>query len=35
MMKRSRFGCGVLALAALLGVPSEGSAQLTGLENGE
>ena len=35
MMKRSRFGCGVLALAALLGVPSAGSAQLTGVENGE
>ncbi len=35
MKKRSRFGCGVLALAALLGVPSAGSAQLTGLENGE
>ena len=35
MMKRSRFGCGVLALAALLGVPSAGSAQRTGLENGE
>lgn len=35
MMKRSRFGCGVLALAALLGVPSTTSAQLTGLENGE
>ena len=35
MMKRSQFGCGVLALAALLGVPSVGSAQLTGVENGE
>ena len=35
MMKRFRFGCGVLALAALLGVPSAGSAQRTGLENGE
>ena len=35
MMKRSWFGCGVLALAALLGVPSAGSAQLTGVENGE
>jgi glucose dehydrogenase len=34
-MKRTRFGCGGLALAALLGVPSAGSAQLTGLENGE
>jgi quinoprotein glucose dehydrogenase len=34
-MKRFRFGCGVLALAALLGVPSGGSAQLTGLQNGE
>ena len=34
-MKRTRFGCGALALAALLGVPSAGSAQLTGLENGE
>ena len=35
MLKRTRFGCVVLALAALLGVPSPGSAQLTGLENGE
>ena len=35
MMKRSRFGRGVLALAALLCVPSAGSAQTTGLENGE
>ena len=35
MIKRFRFGCGVLALAALLGVPSAGSAQTTGLENGE
>ena len=35
MMKQSRFGCGALALAALLGVPSAGSAQLTGVENGE
>ena len=34
-MKRSRFACGVLASAALLGVPSTGSAQLTGVENGE
>ena len=34
-MKRSRFGCGVLALAALLGVPSSGSGQLTGVENGQ
>ena len=34
-MKRSRFGCGVLALAALLGVPPAASAQLTGTENGE
>ena len=34
-MKQSRFGCGALALAALLGVPSAGSAQLTGVENGE
>src|SRR4029453_10804746 len=34
MVKRSRLGCGVLALAALLGVP--GSAQqLAGVENGE
>ena len=35
MMKRSRFGCGVLALAALLRVPSASSAQTMGLENGE
>ena len=35
MMKRSRFSCSVLALAALLGVPPAGSAQLTGVENGE
>ena len=35
MMKRSRIGCCVLALAALLGVASAGSAQMTGLENGE
>ena len=35
MITRSRFGCGALALAALLGVPSPGSAQLPGLENGE
>ena len=35
MKKRSRFGCGVLALAVLLGLPSSGSAQLTGTENGE
>ena len=35
MKKRSWFGCGVLALAALLGVPSASSAQLTGVENGE
>jgi quinoprotein glucose dehydrogenase len=35
MMKRSGFGCGVLALAAFLSVPSSGSAQLTGLEQGE
>ena len=33
-MKRSRIGCCVLALAALLGVASAGSAQMTGLENG-
>ena len=35
MTKRTRFGCGVLTLTALLGVPSASSAQLTGLENGE
>ncbi len=35
MMKRSWIGCRVLALAALLGVASAGSAQMTGLENGE
>ena len=35
MQKRSWFGCGVLALTALVGVPSMGSAQLTGLEKGE
>ena len=32
---RSRISCGVLALTALLGAASAGSAQLTGLENGE
>ena len=35
MLKRSQVGCGVLVLAALLGVPREGSAQLPGVENGE
>ena len=35
MMKRFHFGCGFLALAVLLGVPWLGSAQRTGLENGE
>jgi quinoprotein glucose dehydrogenase len=34
-MKKSRFGCGVLTLAALLGIPSAGSAQQTGRENGQ
>ena len=34
-MRRSQFDCGVLALAAVLSVPSAGSAQTTGLENGE
>ena len=34
-MKRSRFGIGLLALATLLGVPSTGSAQQPGIENGE
>jgi hypothetical protein len=34
-MKGLRFGCGVLALATLLGVPSLGSEQLTGVENGQ
>ena len=35
MITRSRFVCGVLALTAFLGGASPGSAQLTGLENGE
>ena len=35
MIRRSRIGCGVLALTAFLGGESAGSAQLTGLENGE
>ena len=35
MMKRFRIVCSVLALAAPLAVPSGGSAQLTGLQNGE
>ena len=39
MIRRSRIGCGVLALTAaltaFLGGTSSGSAQLTGLENGE
>ena len=35
MTRRSRIGCGVLALMAFLGGASAGSAQLTGLENGE
>ena len=35
MMKRSLFGCGVLALTALMGVGSVGSAQQTGVANGE
>ena len=34
-MKPSRFGCGVLALAAVLGFASSGAAQQTGVENGE
>ena len=34
-MKRSHFGCDVLALAVLLGVPWAGSAQQAGLENGQ
>ena len=34
-MKRACFGFGALALTALLGVPSVGSAQLTGVEDGE
>ena len=34
-MKRACFGVGALALTALLGVPSVGSAQLTGVEDGE
>ena len=35
MMRRPRIGCSVLVLAALLGVACAGSAQMTGLENGE
>ena len=35
MLKRSRVGCGVLVLAALVGIPLEGFAQLPGVENGE
>ena len=35
MMTRSRFGCAVLALAAVLHVGPDGSAQTPGLENGE
>ena len=35
MTRGSRFGCSVVTLAALLLVPSGGSAQRTGLENGE
>ena len=34
-MKQLRFGSGLLAVALLLGVPSAGSAQQTGVENGE
>ena len=35
MIRRFQFGCGVLALAAVLGVPWAGSAQRPGPENGE
>src|SRR5215210_4445894 len=35
MVKRSRFGFGVLALAGLLGVPGSAQQQLPGVENGE
>lgn len=35
MTRRTRFGCGLFAAAALLSVPSRGSAQLTGVENGQ
>jgi glucose dehydrogenase len=34
-MKPSWFGCGVLALVALLCVPSSGAVQMTGVENGQ
>jgi glucose dehydrogenase len=34
-MKIAEFGCGVLALAVILGVPSPSVAQQTGVENGE
>ncbi|MBI3048941.1 MAG: PQQ-binding-like beta-propeller repeat protein [Acidobacteria bacterium] len=34
-MKRGRFGCGVLALAAFVCIPHTGSAQLTGVQNGQ
>jgi outer membrane protein assembly factor BamB len=34
-MKRTRFGCGALALTVILGAPSAGTAQLAGVENGE
>ena len=34
-MKRSWFGCGVLALVAFLCVPSSGAVQMTGVENGQ
>ena len=35
MTRRSRIGCGALALTAFLGSTSTASAQLPGLENGE
>ena len=35
MMRRLRFGCGVLALAALPGITSAISAQLRGIESRE